>query len=95
MLPPEKLYRRQRKPASASQSAISFFSKASSALVRASASSPAAAMAAFASFVTSVISSSTNTRAFGPALTSSAVVGALKPFLIRLFSAVEFSWMAP
>ncbi|MCY1440387.1 hypothetical protein D9M71_566600 [compost metagenome] len=56
---------------------------------------PAAAMAALAWSVTSVIWSSTNTRAFGPALSSSFRVGALKPSLIRFFSAVELSWIAP
>ena len=54
-----KLYRRQRKPASASQSPVSFLPKASSALLRFAWSLPAAAIAALASAVTSVISSST------------------------------------
>jgi len=34
-------------------------------------------------------------RAFGPALSSSLKLAALKPSLIRFFSAVELSWMAP
>src|SRR5690606_18299832 len=37
----------------------------------------------------------TSTRAPGPAESSSAIVGALNPLTMRLFSGVEFSWIAP